>query len=132
MLLYKITLLFNYIFGIKTHSEIYELVGFKRFGTELIYAGGITIGIFSFILIIIGNFLKGLFGIDGKLSVVYFFVMGLISFFLCFYSVFKKDKYLYYFEYFDRKSSAVRKVYFAISLISVMVTFYLLIYSFRF
>ena len=132
MVFYKLTLFFNSILGIKTNSELHKLVGYRRFGTDLIYAGGFTIGIFSFALIIIGNLLKGFFGVDGKLSVAYFIIMGLISILSCFYLIFKKERYLCYFEYFDKKPSSVRRAYLFTSLVCVVMILSLLIYSFRF
>ena len=87
--------------GVDIYSDINKAFGDKSFGISISVAGGVLIAlIFFFFFGITGIFIKSVFGY--RVSKVYFIFFGILSALISYYLVFKKDKYLKYFNKFEK------------------------------
>jgi len=97
--------------GVDPIKEIDKAFGDKEYGLSMTVAGGALIGIlFFFFLAVLNVLIKLLIG-NITLSAVHFILCGILSVVLSYSLVFKKDKYLRYFEMFEGWGKAERRKY---------------------
>ena len=87
--------------GIDIHKEINKAFVNKEYGLSMTVAGGALIGILFFFFHAVLNILLKLLSGSITLSVVHFILCAVLSVALSYFFVFKKDKYLRYFEQFE-------------------------------
>jgi hypothetical protein len=106
---------------IKVINQFYEN---KHYGTSTIFAGGMLLGgiaIFFFSLFIILNL-----PISLPVIVVCFALSGIVSY----YFVFRNDKYLIYFEQFEKWQKVDKRKYYLLTFSSTIFIFSLLYLGF--
>ena len=107
--------------GIDIYKEIDRSFGDKRFGLSTMAAGGMLLGvlsIFFFTLLILFNLIN--YG-----TMLHVIIVSALSGIICYFFVFKNDKYLKYFKEFEKGSKAERWKYAWITLVSVVALFLL-------
>lgn len=107
--------------GIDIYKEIDRSFGDKKFGLSAIAAGGMllgVLGIFFFSLLI-------LFNLISYATITHAIIVSALSGIICYFFVFKNDKYLKYFEEFEKDSKAERWKYAWVTLASVIFLFIL-------
>lgn len=101
----------------------------KNYGLSVQFAGGLLMGIlFIFIFSILISF-KRVFNLDFTIASTHYFIMILISVLPCYFFVFKKDKYLIYFEKFKNWSKYEKRKYGSISFLFVLFVVFLFFLS---
>ena len=117
--------------GVDPIREINKVFGDKSFGFSMMTAGGALIGIlFLFLVAVLNILLKLLIG-NTILSAVHFILCVVLSVALSYYFVFKKDKYLSYFEQFEGWGKADKIKYGWLSFAFVLLVFCLFILSLK-
>ena len=113
------------------HKEIDKAFGNKEYGLSMTVAGGALIGIlFFFFLATLNVLLKLLIG-NNTLSAVHFILCGILSVVLSYSLVFKKDKYLRYFEMFEGWGKTDKRKYGWITFAFVLFVFCLFVLSLK-
>jgi hypothetical protein len=117
--------------GVDVYKEIEKAVGNKEYGLSMTVAGGALIGIlFFFFFAVLNMLLKLLLG-DITLSAVHFILCVVLSVALSYFFVFKKDKYLKYFEQFEGWGKVDKSKYGWFTFIFVLLVFCLFILSLK-
>lgn len=117
--------------GINIHTEINKAFGNKDYGISMMVAGGALMGILLlFFLSILNILLKLIFG-DIMLTTGHFAFCAAIAVTLSYFFVFKKDKYLRYFEQFEGWGKADKSKYSWFTSIYVLLVFCLFILSLK-
>lgn len=105
--------------GIDIHKEIDKAFGDKNFGLSITIAGGILwgeIAVFFSALILCLNI---------SLSVYYIVACCVLSGLVCYFFVFRDDKYIEYFDKYEKWSKAEKRKYYCFTLTSVVIVFFL-------
>ena len=111
--------------GIDIYKEIDKAFGNKEYGISMTVAGGAMLGIlFLFFLAALNILLKLLSG-NITLSALHFIFCGILTVALSYFFVFKKDKYLSYFEQFEEWGKADKIKYGLLSFAFVLLVFLL-------
>ena len=111
--------------GIDIYKEIDKAFGNKEYGISMTVAGGAMLGIlFFFFLAALNILLKLLLG-NITLSALHFIFCGILTVALSYFFVFKKDKYLSYFEQFEEWGKADKIKYGLLSFAFVLLVFLL-------
>ncbi|WP_184550704.1 hypothetical protein [Mucilaginibacter sp. FT3.2] len=97
--------------GINVQNEIDKAFGDKKSGISVTVAGGLLGSIVFLLLFDISILLKKILKIDTFLSVEYLFALGLIAITISYLFVFKKDKYLVYFNKFEGWTRSEKRKY---------------------
>lgn len=97
--------------GIDIQKEINIAFGNKEFGISVMVAGGAILGILFFLLMAVANILIRIMNLNITLTINYFIIFSLISLIICYFLVFKKDKYLEYFKKYERWTKAEKMKY---------------------
>lgn len=98
---------------IETINQVYKN---KNYGTSMVFAGGILwggIAIFFFSLLI-------LFNVFVYATMPYIIACAVLSGALCYFFVFKNDKYIQYFDKYEKWSKAEIKKYRLLTLVSII------------
>jgi hypothetical protein len=112
-------------------NEIDKAFGNKEYGLSMTVAGGALIGIlFFFFLAVLNMLLKLLLG-NITLSAVHFILCVVLSVALSYFFVFKKDKYLKYFEQFEGWGKVDKSKYGWFTFAFVLLVFCLFILSIK-
>ncbi len=82
----------------------------KKHGWGIMFIGSWLIGIVGIALISLGKIAISIFNIGADLTIFYFLIMALISALICNFLVFKNDKYLRYFEVFERWTKTEKRL----------------------
>lgn len=115
--------------GIDIQKEIDTAFGDKIFGLSTTVAGG-------FLFVLVFFFLFGVFGLIRKLftteylETIHFIIFGLLSAVVCYTFVFKKDKYIKYFDKFEKWGKEEKRKYSLVTFIITTIVFCLWILSF--
>ncbi len=111
--------------GIDIYKELDKAFGNKEYGISMTVAGGAMLGIlFFFFLAALNILLKLLLG-NITLSALHFIFCGILTVALSYFFVFKKDKYLSYFEQFEEWGKADKIKYGLLSFAFVLMVFLL-------
>ncbi len=94
--------------GIDIHNEIDKAFVNKEYGLSMTVAGGALIGILFFLFFAALNVLLKLLAENITQSAAPFIFCGVLSIVLSYFFVFKKDKYLKYFEMYEECGKAER------------------------
>lgn len=103
----------------------------KEYGLSTTVAGGALIGILFFFFLAALNILLKLLSGNITLSAVHFIFCGILSVALSYFFVFKKDKYLIYFEQFEEWGKADKSKYGWLTFAFVLLVFCLFILSLK-
>ncbi|ELR68095.1 hypothetical protein C900_01155 [Fulvivirga imtechensis AK7] len=104
----------------------------KRFGFGIMISGGAIVGFIMFFLWgLISTFL-GYLGVYFFVKPIYVFIYVILSYTLCHFTVFKGEKYIKYFKKLDKRSKSEKWKYALLSLLFVVGSVALWLYSFRF
>ncbi len=115
--------------GIDIDQVINQAFNNEEFGFNIMYAGGMLVGIlFIFIFSILISF-KGGFNLDFTIGPTYFLIMILMAVLPCYFFVFKKDKYLIYFKKFKNWTKYEKRKYGSISFLFVIFVIFLFFLS---
>ena len=104
----------------------------KRFGFGIMISGGALAGIITFLFWGFVSTVLGYFDIYFIVKPIYVFGYAILSFILCYYTVFKGDKYIKYFKKLDKRSRSEKWKYALFTFLFVAGSVALWIYSFRF
>ena len=87
----------------------------KENGSEIINAGGVIVPLEAGMAYIPISIVKNLIGYkDFLMPAEFFVVLTVVSFFPCYFTIFKKDNYLKHFEIFESLSRKKKFVYTAL------------------
>jgi hypothetical protein len=117
---------------INIHKEIDKAFGDKASGISVMVSGGTLLAVEFFFFLTITIILNGLMGQYIGLPVILFVVCGILSATTTYFYVFRKDKYLLYFNRFEKWPKSDKRKYNCISLGFILVVFCLFLYSFRY
>jgi len=110
-------------------KEIDKVFSDKNFGLSTTVAGGaILLVLFVFFFGIVGIFIK--YFISERLTNIHFITFGILSALICYIFVFKGDKYLQYFDKFEKWTKAEKRKYNWLTFGSTIIVFVLWILSF--
>jgi len=104
----------------------------KRFGFGIMISGGAIVIFMTFLLWGLVSTLLGYFDIYFFVKLIYVFIYVILSYTLCHFTVFKGDKYIKYFRQLDKRSRSEKWKYALLSLLFVVGSVALWLYSFRF
>lgn len=111
--------------GIDIYKEIDKAFGNKEYGISMTVAGGAMLGILFFFFLAALNILLKLLSGNITLSALHFIFCGILTVALSYFFVFKKDKYLSYFEQFEEWGKADKIKYGLLSFAFVLLVFLL-------
>lgn len=117
--------------GVDVYKEIDKAVKNKEYGLSMTVVGGALLGILFFFFLATLNILLKLLSGNITLSAVHFIFCGILSVALSYFFVFKKDKYLSYFEQFEAWGKANKSKYGWLSFAFVLLVFCLFILSLK-
>ena len=117
--------------GVDPIKEIDKAFGDKEYGLSMTVAGGALIGILFFFFLAVLNILLKLLSGNITLSAVHFIICAVLSVALSYFFVFKKDKYLRYFEQFEGLGNAERRKYSWLTFAFVLLVFCLFVLSIK-
>jgi len=109
-----------------------EVWGNKHYGFGLMLSGGI---LFSLIFVLVWGIIScllGFFKIYFIVEIGYIVAYALVSYMICHLLVFRKGKYLKYFKKLDSRSRSEKWNYALITLLFVIISIAIWLYSFRF
>jgi hypothetical protein len=106
--------------GVDIHKEVNIAFGDKNTGLSVMVAGGVLLAVLFFLFFGITNILMNLMSDNASLSSGYFIVFGVLSAIVCYFFVFKKDKYLLYFKKFEGWTKSESRKYGWISFIFIV------------
>lgn len=112
-------------------NEINKAFRNKEYGLSMTVAGGALIGILFFFFLAVLNMLLKLLSWDIILSAVHFIICVVLSVALSYFFVFKKDKYLKYFEQFESWGKVYKSKYGWFTFTFVLLVFCLFILSLK-
>ncbi|HEY5587449.1 MAG TPA: hypothetical protein VIK86_00675 [Candidatus Paceibacterota bacterium] len=116
---------------INIENEIDKAFGNKEYGLSMTVAGGALIGILFFFFLASLNILLKLLSGNITLFAVHFIFCGILSVALSYFFVFKKDKYLKYFEQFEGWGKADKSKYGWLTFAFVLLVFCLFVLSLK-
>lgn len=88
--------------GIDIQTEIDKAFGDRNFGLSMTVAGCIFLAVLFFFFLALINFFIALSGLGIAISLVHFIPCGILSIWLSYFYVFKKDKYIMHFDKFEK------------------------------
>ena len=115
--------------GIDIQTEIDKAFGDKNFGLSVTVAGGIFLAVLFFFFLSLINLFIELSGFDIAISFVHFIPCGILSIWLSYIYVFKKDKYIMYFDKFEKWTKPESLMYCWFSFCFIILTVALLIFG---
>ncbi|TJZ63000.1 hypothetical protein FAZ15_01500 [Sphingobacterium olei] len=116
-----------------THLDVANKVWTdKRFGFGIMASGGTLAGIVTFLLWGFTSTFFGYLNVYFLVKPIYVFAYAIFSFILCYCTVFKGDKYVKYFKKLDKRSRKEKWKYALFTLLFVIGSVALWLYSFRF
>ena len=118
--------------GLDIHKEIDKAFGDKVGGLSIMVAGGLLLAIEFFFFLTTIIILTGLIGQTIGLSIMPFLVSGVSAIIVSYFYVFRKEKYLYYFNKFEKWPKSDKRKYNYITIGFILVVFSLFIFSFRY
>ncbi|PWI28879.1 hypothetical protein DI383_14445 [Flavobacteriaceae bacterium LYZ1037] len=84
--------------GIDIDEEVNKAFRNKEYGLSIRVSGGLTIGVIFILFFSLSNIIIKILNINVVLNVYFFAFIFLISLAICYYLVFKENKYLEYFK----------------------------------
>lgn len=118
--------------GMNQTEVVNKIWGDKRYGFSIVISGGALAIIVFFIVWTIFLMLNNLLKRPFSFSVLPFAVCMSVAYSICHLLVFQKDKYIQYFQQFDKWPNARKWKYFAFSLLFILGSIAFFIYGFRF
>ena len=115
--------------GIDIQKEINTAFEDKTFGLSTTIAGG-------FLFVLLFFFVFGVFGLLRKLltkdilETAHFLIFGVLSALVCYVFVFKNDKYIKYFDKFEKWTRNEKTKYSWLTFVTTVIVFFLCILSF--
>lgn len=134
---YKVHLLFNKInpfnlvhklpfqkkkydeLGINIQDEIDKAFKNTEFGLSVLISGGIVVSLIFLTIISLSLLLLKIFGLNFTFNWYHLMIFGFLSYSICYFTIFKNEKYLVYFEEFQVWSDIRKKKIIRIGFISV-------------
>ncbi|TKC06371.1 hypothetical protein [Pedobacter frigoris] len=107
--------------GVDIDKEIDSILYSKRFGVSVIYMGGILAGILFLVQMTISIIIIRILDIQITSYGIFLPIFFITSYFVCHVLIFKGDKYLSYFEKFD-KWTRNKKIKYGLLSLSVVLT----------
>ena len=91
-------------------NEVYnETFINKDFGFNIMVAGGITVGVIFLFIVAFFQTALFVFNIEIGLNSMVFIIFGLISFLICYFLIFRNDKYLTYIKKYESWTKSKRR-----------------------
>lgn len=110
--------------GVNFNKEINKAYNDKDFGISIMYAGGYLLGLIFILLMGLVLTVGNLFGVNLNLNYLYFGFFFIASHFICYFFIFRKDKYLQYFIKYESWTKQEKRIYILLSILfSVAVIF---------
>ena len=116
--------------GIDIIGNINQAFGDRRFGLSIMVSGGTILGILFILILAVANIVIKTMNLDLTLSIGHFLMFVLLSSATCYSFVFKREKYLYYFELYERWTKTEKMKYGWSSFMFIMAVFLLLVLGF--
>lgn len=111
--------------GINIHEEIDKAFNNKNFGLSIIVAGGMLLGsisIFFFALLLLTNI---------QISIPYIIICIVLGVIISYFFVFKDEKYIKYFDKYEKWSKVERQKYNWLTFASIVVVIVLVFLGFK-
>ena len=116
--------------GINIDEEINKSFYDRKNGLSLIFAGGISLIILFFFLVGFSSLLIKIFISEFRLNTIFITIIFISSFLLCYIIIFRKDRYLEYFEKYDTWIPRVKYQNLMLSIIFTIVSILIFLMSF--
>lgn len=94
----------------------------KDYGFNIMVAGGITVGVIFLFLVAFFQTALFIFNIENRLKPTGFIILGIISFFICYFLIFKNDKYLIYGKKYEKWTKYNRRINIWLSILFLVMT----------
>jgi hypothetical protein len=113
--------------GIDIQKQIDRAFSDKRNGISMTVAGGVLFGMLFLLIVGTVHSIIRVMNLDIVFTAPYFIVFALIPFVVCYFYVFKNDKYLKYFKEFENwpKAQKRKNSYFSIGFIIAVLCLFL-------
>ncbi|CAM3499391.1 hypothetical protein AEQU2_02766 [Aequorivita lipolytica] len=94
----------------------------KEFGLSLFFSAGITGGVIFILMIGLFKLTTYIFRFEILLNSVIYILFGVITYLLCYFLIFIKDKYLVYFKKYENWSHSERRKYIVYSILFTIIS----------
>lgn len=115
--------------GIDIQTEIDKAFGDKNFGLSMSVAGGILFIVLFFLFFGVFGLVRKLFT-QQNLETIHFVIFGIMSAIITYVFVFKKEKYIQYFDKFEKWTKNEKRKYSWLTFFATIIVFFLWILSF--
>lgn len=115
--------------GIDIKDEMNRAFSDRKYGLSTMVSGGAIVGILFILIMAVALLIIKVANSDIRLTTIHFIAFGLLSTAACYFLVLKNDKYLAYFEIYDRWSRSEKIKYGGISFIFTVAVVLLFILS---
>lgn len=92
----------------------------KKYGLSIIVSGGILVVAISFVFISLEEILMNVFDGDFIIDINHYIFFMITAYLLCYFLVFKEDKYLIYFKKYETWSKTEKRKYVVLSFVFVL------------
>ncbi|NOY47392.1 MAG: hypothetical protein GXO84_04170 [Chlorobi bacterium] len=87
----------------------------KEYGLSIMVSGGVVVVVISFVFISLEQILMNVFDGDFIIDINHYIFFMITAYLLCYFLVFKEDKYLIYFKKYETWSKTEKRKYVALS-----------------
>ena len=102
--------------GINIQDEINKAFSDRHFGLSIMISGGLVISLIFLVIVSLYQVSFIILPVNINFEWFHFAIFGFLSFSICYFTIFKNDKYLEYFEEFQDWAEPKKKQMFLISL----------------
>lgn len=114
--------------GIDIDEEVNKAFRNKEYGLSTMVSGGLVIGVVFILLFSLPKIIINILNLNVVLNEYFFVFISVISFVICYYLVFQKDKYLEYFKEYETwtRKDLIKKVWISFGfIIGVILLFFM-------
>jgi len=108
--------------GIDIDKEVDSAFSNRNFGLSILVSGGVLLATLFLLIFILFQFITKLLDVEVILNTYIFAVFGGLAFGVCYLFVFRKDKYLTYFDKFDSWTKQQQQLNIIISSFFIVIT----------
>ena len=108
--------------GVNIYKEVNKAFDNRRYGLSMTIAGGLLFGIFFLFIMGLSLLVIRTVNLDIVFTPPYFIIFAFLAFTVCYFYVFKNDKYLKYFKEFDKwpRPQKRKNVYLSLAFIIIV------------
>jgi len=111
--------------GINIDQEVNSAFSNKDYGLSVLVSGGILISVLFLLIFILFQLITTLLNIKVILTTYIFIAFAVLSFVICYIFVFRKNKYISYFQKFNSRTKQQKNTYVILSVFFMALIIYL-------